>query len=215
MLRRQRSTSPVGLHRASLGCRGGGGPIRARSITRGLSVPPHPQTAPTKIVAGPRGFEPRSSVAAVLFSWTRAKIVPPDDLNAYPKVRSLVPYPLDEGGMKTWQAGMDLNHRHLPPEGSVLPLNYRPVAGGERIERPQRTSKDRGLPLTEPPICARNSRAARLPLPATGIRPPASGIRPWPHLVPEIGIEPIFTAFRTVANPSQLFRRNFGGGTAN
>ena len=38
------------------------------------------------------------------------------------------------GPFEKWQAGRDLNHRHLPPEGSVLPLNYRPMAGKPGIE---------------------------------------------------------------------------------
>ena len=176
MLRRQRSTSPVGLHRASLGCRGAAGQSApARSL---VAFPSHRTRKPHPQKSWPaRADLNRDPPSRLSYSVGRGpKCYPPDDLNAYPKVRSLVPYPLDEGGMKAWQAGMDLNHRHLPSEGSVLPLNYRPVAGGERIERPQRTSKDRDLPLTEPPICARNSRAARLPLPATGHRHPATGI---------------------------------------
>lgn len=36
----------------------------------------------------------------------RPKWYPLGDLNAYPKVRNLVPYPLDEGGMITGRPGL-------------------------------------------------------------------------------------------------------------
>ncbi len=164
--------------------------------------------------------------------------------------------------LRNWQAGKDSNPRHLPPEGSVLPLNYRPKTcgredrtsaattyrciGGEARDRTGNRWNQNPLlcQLSYLPTLSRRAelatrngvagenrtldRRVTASRSTTELRPhltPAHARHnrisnhrlpefdyfslPSIYLVPGVRIELTFTAFQTVANPSQLSRRTW------